>query len=239
MTFAFEDEGESADFTQRSAAKTLQEQPPVVFSCERCSATTPTSFLTKDRLDRHVAQCHAKSSGSTETAIRSTTSNEKTVWCPHCARYLHPRQTLVQHIRVVHNESFTARELGLARTKVVRFVADDVVDAAACSAAPVYHVLCPDGLRPNATTLDQPEQVTDGQQAGPSRDPDPPQLTGNSRDSANTGQQESMTSGVPVQGPANRVCFNCEQCGKTYCSWKALHYHGIQAHRVRIGKKRK
>ncbi|GFW78936.1 retrovirus-related Pol polyprotein from type-1 retrotransposable element R2 [Trichonephila clavipes] len=219
-----EDEGESADFTQRSAAKTLREQPPVVYSCERCSATTTTCFLSKDRLDRHVAQCHTKSSRSTETATSSITPSEKTVWCPHCARYLHLRQTLVQHIRVVHNESFTARKLGLARTKVVRFAADDVVDAAACSAAPAYHVLCPDGLRPNATTLDQPAQVTDGQQAGPSRDPGPPQPTGNSRVCVNTGQQESLASG-----------FTCAGCGKVLKTRKGRTVHMLVKHSMSVG----
>ncbi|GFU59200.1 hypothetical protein TNCV_4952411 [Trichonephila clavipes] len=60
MTFAFEDEGESADFTQRSAAKTLREQPTVNYSCDRCSASNPTSFLSKERLGKHMAQCHAE-----------------------------------------------------------------------------------------------------------------------------------------------------------------------------------
>ncbi|GFW79645.1 hypothetical protein TNCV_1429051 [Trichonephila clavipes] len=165
MTFAFEYDGESADFTQRSAARTEREQPPVNLQCERCSATTPMSFRSQDMLDRH------------------------------------------------------------AHTKVVRFAAEDVVDAAACSATPAYNVLCPDGLRPDATAPDPPVQVEDEQQAGPSRDPDPPQRTGNSQNPTNTHQQAGGTTGFP-----------CAQYGKVLKTRKGRTYHMLEKHCMSVGR---
>ncbi|GFW62213.1 retrovirus-related Pol polyprotein from type-2 retrotransposable element R2DM, partial [Trichonephila clavipes] len=224
ITFAFEDDGEPADFTPKSAARTHQRQLMVNYSCKRCSASTPTSFLSKERLDKHMAQCHAQPSESAEPSARPTTPSEKAIWCPHCARYIHPRQTLVQHIRAVHNESFTAKERGLAHTKVVRFAADDVVDAAACSDVPAYHVLCPDGLRPDAATRDQPAQMVDGQQAGPSRVPDPPQPAGH-----------GVTPIANVQ-PINTDALCCEVCRKVAKTHKALKYHQLRMHGIPVLK---
>ncbi|GFT53729.1 hypothetical protein TNCV_2504141 [Trichonephila clavipes] len=162
MTFAFEDDGEPADFTQRSAARTHQRQLTVNYSCKRCSASTPTSFLSEERLDKHMAQCHAQP--------------------------------------------------------------NDVVDAAACSDVPAYHVLCPDGLRPDAATRDQPAQVADGQQAGPSRDPDPPQPT-----------SHGVTPIANAQ-PINTDALCCEVCGKVAKTHKALKYHQLRMHGIPVLK---
>ncbi|GFT90241.1 hypothetical protein TNCV_701641 [Trichonephila clavipes] len=78
MTFAFEDDGESADFTPRSVAR-KEQQPPVSFPSVHCSATAHMSFLSQDALDRHVAQCHAESTKS------GTSSNVKSVVSPLCS----------------------------------------------------------------------------------------------------------------------------------------------------------
>ncbi|GFW16086.1 hypothetical protein TNCV_2864191 [Trichonephila clavipes] len=218
MTFAFEDDGESADFTPRSVAR-KEQQPSVSFPCVHCSATAHMSFLSQDALDRHVAQCHVESSKP------GTSANAKRVWCPHCARYLHPHQTLVQHIREAHNESFEAKKSGQAHTKVVRFATDNVVDAAACSSTPAYNVLCPDGLRPVAASTDPATRADDEHQAGSSRDPARPGDNSNAQRSTGTHQQ----AGVSMK-------FKCDHCNRVLGSLKGRAYHMREKHGVPLGR---
>ncbi|GFT94134.1 c2H2-type domain-containing protein [Trichonephila clavipes] len=218
MTFAFEDDGESADFTPRSVAR-KEQQPSVSFPCVHCSATAHMSFLSQDALDRHVAQCHVESSKP------GTSANAKRVWCPHCARYLRPHQTLVQHIREAHNESFEAKKSGQAHTKVVRFATDNVVDAAACSSTPAYNVLCPDSLRPVAASTDPATRADDEHQAGSSRDPARPGDNSNAQRSTGTHQQ----AGVSMK-------FKCDHCNRVLGSLKGRAYHMREKHGVPLGR---
>ncbi|GFT51365.1 hypothetical protein TNCV_4954851 [Trichonephila clavipes] len=110
-----------------------------------------------------------------------------------------------------------------AHTKVVHFAADNVVDAAACASTPEYNALCPDGLRPNATSSSPAEQTSPERQASPTQQSSPPQKTSHTHQPTNNQQQAGMVF--------------CDKCGQGCSTRKGLTYHMLRDHGVPVGKR--
>ncbi|GFV21198.1 hypothetical protein TNCV_4268311 [Trichonephila clavipes] len=232
ITFAFEDE-ESGQVMRPLASREVIEEARSELVCTLCSDGVPLGFPSQAALDAHIAQQHGdRLPGNTPPA--QTSIHVETKWCTHCAKYLGTKEKLAHHIKTKHNDVVVKEDDGKMHTKVVRFRLDDVADASNCSNTPAYNVLCPEDSCPRDANPIPPGESHEGASTSASRpqdaNPTPP-------GEINVGASTSTSS--PVQGPANRECFNCEQCGKPQYSWKALHYHSVQAHGVRVCKKRK
>ncbi|GFV77826.1 hypothetical protein TNCV_4674201 [Trichonephila clavipes] len=203
---------------------------------------------------QNVQQHGDRSPGNTPPAQTST--HVETKWCTHCAKYLGTKEKLAHHIKTKHNDVVVKKDDGKMHTKVVHFQLDDVADASNCSNTPAFNVLCPEDSDPCDTNPIPPGESHEGVLSLASRPQDgipTPLREINVGASTSTSCPQdtnpippgeinvgaSTSTGNPVQGLVKRSGHNCEQCGKTYCSWKALQYHITQAHGVRVWRKRR
>ncbi|GFY55586.1 hypothetical protein TNIN_207021 [Trichonephila inaurata madagascariensis] len=215
ITFAFEASEEPVASLQAAPPSTRNVTVSVVneFPCTWCSGRMPLSFLSQVALDGHVTQCHPGAKEARDAPEPSRKKKYKeAVWCPHCARMLSPQQSLSQHIRTVHNDSFKKKNDGQTHTKVVRF-AKDVADASACPSTPAYNVLCPDEPSRHVATTSHANS-----------EPAPP-------------IQTAASHTIPTL--AGDASTTCDICGHACRTRKGLTYHLLRNHGVPVGEERK
>ncbi|GFY41231.1 hypothetical protein TNIN_438461 [Trichonephila inaurata madagascariensis] len=211
FTYTFEGGNEPVSKTQpeeRNVTASAENE----FACTWCSGRRPLSFLSQEALDRHVSQCHFKNKRARDAPVSKPKNKKEAVWCPHCARLLSPQQSLSQHIRAVHNDSFKKKNDGQTHTKVVRFAREDIADASACPSTPVYNVHCPDELSPHEATTSH----VNSEPALPAR-------------------TEASHSNPTLAGDAN---VTCDMCGQACRTRKGLTYHLLRNHGVPVGKRK-